>query len=622
MSSHSEFLAAIQAAGMSPKKVEPGKWCRFAGIGKGNGNTSGFAFLFPDGQGGIYGDFASGMRETWQHERVSRMTEEDRVAWQTLIREAQAEAERKQSEAWAEAAVRAKEVWDTLPDAPEGHKYLAKKQVKGYGIRIKENALVMPLSDSEGVITTYQAITEDGDKKLMYGGRMKGCAFAIPGKASPVYVCEGYATAASIHEATGCSVLVAVCASNLGPVVEAFLRKNKDTKVIIAADNDHGGKVNTGVMEAEKVREKHPQVSVCFPPAIEGRKGTDWNDYAVSYGVEAAKRLLSPSRVQGIRVRDLMATAYKPVKWAVPGIIPEGLTVLAGRPKFGKSWLMLALAYDIATGGKVWGFIDTPAPVTAHYFALEDSERRMQDRIAQMEGYIDQYPDNMHIYTHMPRIGEGFIDELDAVVDRSPDTGLIIIDTLAKVRPVGGVKSNANLYSSEYEDLGQLQRWAIGRGIPVVVIHHTRKGGQGTKHGNPFDELSGSSGIQGVADTIIVCHRDHGSNEAKMFVTGREVGEAEYRMVFQKHCMSWEVSPSDDAPVVDTSVMLLEAWFRDRDSLTTVDAAKLWDTSQSTARRRLEEMVRDGTMTQEVGGFPRMSRYKKVHPADSWIDRD
>ena len=618
-----DFLVAIREAGMSPPKtLAPGRWARFAGVGKSNGNTAGFAYLFPDGEGGLFGDFASGIKEAWQSERVRQMPEGDRIAWRRLVEEAQAEAERKQAEAWAEAAIKAQGIVSTLPESSEGHKYLIRKHVKAYGLKEKNNALVMPLCDSSGQITTYQTITETGEKKLMYGGRMKGCAFAIKGKASPVYVCEGYATGATVHEATGCSVLVAVCASNIGPVVDSVLLRHNDTQVIIAADNDHSGQVNTGVVEAEKVKDRHPHVYVMIPPAIPEANGADWNDYAVKHGIDAARRLLSPRRSRSISTKDLMAATYSPLKWAVKGIIPEGLTVLAGKPKFGKSWLMTGLSYDIATGGKVWGFVAAERAAPVHYFALEDSERRMQDRIHQMEGYIVEYPDNMHIYTSMPRIGEGFLDELDAVIDRYPDTGLIIIDTLAKVRPVGNVKSNANMYSSEYEDLGQLQQWAIGRGVPVVVIHHTRKGGQGTKAGNPFDELSGSSGIQGVADTIIVCQRPAKSNEGTMLVTGREVSETEYKMIFRKNTMSWEVSVGDDEPVVDTAEMVLQIWFKDHDHITIKDAAHLWDLNQRTAHRRLDEMVAAGELFREkTPPYNTLLFRERNYSAAAWIDK-
>lgn len=299
-----------------------------------------------------------------------------------------------------------------------------------------------------------------------------------------------------------------------------------------------------------------------------------------------------PSR--SITVAKIMSTAYSPIQWAVPGIIPEGMTVLAGRPKFGKSWLMLGLSYAVSTGSMVWGFSQTKK-ASVHYLALEDSERRIQDRIRQMEGYFDEYPNNLYIYTDFPRIGEGFIEELTAILERDKEAGLIIIDTLQKVRPMtGGKRAGANLYQTEYEDYEKIQKWSIQSGIPVICIHHTRKGDP-SKASNPFDEMSGSTGIQGVADTLIVCDKERGSNEGIMSVTGREVCEEDYPMFFHRDTMTWEIKTPEKS--VDSGPFILSTWFNNNDSITVKEAAELWAINQLTARRKLDKLVEQGEFT-------------------------
>ena len=293
-------------------------------------------------------------------------------------------------------------------------------------------------------------------------------------------------------------------------------------------------------------------------------------------------------KVKSVTIATIMRTQYKKIRWAVPGIIPEGMTVLAGRPKFGKSWLMLGLAYAVATGSKAWGFVDVEK-ASVHYLALEDSERRIQDRIWQMEGYFDEYPENLHIYTDFPRIGDEFAVELTRILDRDPATGLIIIDTLQKVRPVtGGKRGNANLYQVEYEDYEKIQKWSISAGIPVICVHHTRKGDP-SKSGNPFDEVSGSTGIQGVADTLIVCDRAKGSNDGIMYVTGREVCEENYPMYFETGTMTWELKASETE--MDSGPFMLSTWFMDHEFITVKEAAKLWGINQRTAMRKLDALV-------------------------------
>lgn len=311
-------------------------------------------------------------------------------------------------------------------------------------------------------------------------------------------------------------------------------------------------------------------------------------------GEEKKEAEPSDKKITSISIASIMRTQYKTIKWAVPGIIPEGMTVLAGRPKFGKSWLMLGLAYAIATGGKAWNFIDVEKS-GVHYLALEDSERRIQDRIRQMEGYFDEYPENLHIYTRFPRIGNAFADELTRIIERDSTCGLIIIDTLQKVRPLtGGKRGGANLYQLEYEDYEKIQAWSIREGVPVVCVHHTRKGDP-SKSINPFDEVSGSTGIQGVADTLIVVDRGRGANEGTMYVTGREVSEEEYPMIFNKGTMTWSISrPVDD--VVDVEPFILNSWFKTHDAITVQEAAQLLDMNQRTARRRLEILVDEGKL--------------------------
>lgn len=296
---------------------------------------------------------------------------------------------------------------------------------------------------------------------------------------------------------------------------------------------------------------------------------------------------------RSVPISRIMNTEYPELQWAVRGIIPEGLTLLAGSPKFGKSFLMLQLAYDMATGGKAWGYAPTKK-AGVHYLALEDSERRIKDRVRGMEGYIDTFPDNLHIYTDFPKLGEGFIEGLDEIRRKDPTCGLIIVDTLQKIRPVQLKASNA--YQVDYEEMGEIQKWAIRNGIPVILVHHTRKGIVGSLS-NPFDEISGSRGMQGAVDTLIVCEKVRGESTGTMHVTGREVEPNEYEMTFHRGTCTWGIKLKSESEL-DQGPFILSTWFNDHDSITVIEACspEVWDTNQQTTRRKLDHLADEGKL--------------------------
>jgi putative DNA primase/helicase len=585
-----EFREAIESTGLlPPADLVAGKWVRFPGIGKKASNKAGFAFLFEDGLGGIFGDYSQGIKKVWQAHKVKSYLSEDRADFDAMVREQRARADTEQAEEWEEASVKAQRMFTGLGDTPPdpNHPYLKSKGVKSHGLRAFKDKLLMPIMDTRGAVMTYQTIDGDGKKMLMTGGKKKGCAFIIKGDKSKVYVVEGYSTGATVHEATGNMVVVAVDAGNLMPVAEVLIEKGY-RDIVIAADNDADSDTNVGIEKARAVAEVFAEVTYQAPP-----ESGDWNDYATKHGLDRIKALLAPPRTRSITAERLIGEHFQPLKWAVPGIIPEGLTILAGRPKFGKSWLMMGLAYAVATGGLAWNFAATNK-ASVHALFLEDSHRRLQSRMQHMEGYFDTFPDNLHFYVNFPRIGEGFAEELDVILERDPSCGLIIIDTLQKIRPKSGGGAR-HIYQADYEDYEQLQRWSIQNGVPVICIHHTRKGeaGQAT---NPFDEISGSTGLQGVADTLIVVCRDKDEDIGKMYVTGREVSEETYPIEFDYSNMTWTVMPPEGS-TYDPTESELKTWWKDgHEAITVKEATGVWKASQRVARTRLDDLVEAGDL--------------------------
>jgi len=512
-------------------------------------------------------------------------------------RELATRAELLRRESQQTAASIAVAMWEQAEECAE-HPYLAAKGVKPHGCRVLRNMLLVPFYSQDGELTTIQKILHDGTKLLLNGGEISGSCCPITGKEDRIYICEGFATGATISELTGCKVLVACFSNNLLPVAIAARQKWPETKIIIAADNDHGTEGNPGVKSAKAAAEAIG-AEVAIP---ECPPGTDFNDMARERPARATEILTGKCAM--ISVGEIMATEYKPIKWAVEGIIPEGLTLIAGRPKFGKSWLMLGLAYAVATGTKAWGHGNTTKG-TVFYLALEDSPRRIKDRVLAMDGYFNDYPENLHIITDFPRIGSGFAERIVELVQQHPDTGLIIIDTLQKIRPISG-GGKRNLYQAEYEDFEALQKMAITLGIPVIAVHHTRKRSSKGAPANPIDEISGSTGIQGVSDTLIALDRD--GNKGTMHVTGREVDEEEYPMEFIRYNMTWQVSGPQQE--IDVGPMVLSDWLKTHDAITAKEAAEIFGISLATAKRKLKDLVDEGKLTVEVPGHKMPWTYK------------
>jgi len=537
---------------------------------------------------GKYGDWTTG--ETYSLSDINGdggLTAEERSVIAMMAKQEAKERKAQQKK----AAAASLKVWESAIPCPADHPYLVKKQITPHAARFEEStgALLVNLINKNGTHSTLQRIwdREEKGKLLFPGGAKKDCCHVIEGRTDRVFICEGFATGATINEATGCKVLVAIDSGNLLSVAKTA-KGTFDTRIIIAADNDYAKKDNVGLRKATEAAQV---VEIeCVKPT--GITGTDFNDMATEKGLAAVKAYFNESRYKSTSISKIMATNYPKIKWAVKDIIPEGLTILAGRPKFGKSWLMLGLSYAIATGTKAWMFGETTKG-SVYYLALEDSERRLQDRVLSMEGYFDDFPENLHIYTDFPRIGEGFIEEVELLIAGDDNIGVIIVDTLQKIRP----KSNGgkrNLYQAEYEDYEKVQKLAITSGVPIITVHHTRKGSNSkAKPGNPIDEMSGSTGIQGVADTLIVCVRD--GSEGVMHVTGREVNEEDYPMVFNKRNMTWELFKPESAQV-DVGNMMLADWFKNNTTITAQEAAGVFDMNERTARRKLKKLAEEGKL--------------------------
>lgn len=268
---HNEFLHTIKKAGIECLEpiIADGEVHRFASGGKGNKNS--WYILFE--HGGAFGDWKLGISEKWTPGNQN-LTHEQRQAMQDKIRKAKATRDKEIKERQEAVAKQANKDWQKLKDTGNSE-YLKIKQVGAYGIKYGKAAIAIPIRDIDGKLWNYQKIYDAGKqpeymgsrtKDFLKGGKKKAC-FHVMGDLSAsgsIYICEGYATGASIYEATGINTVIAFDAGNLEPVIVSIRSKYPDIQITIAADDDRFKEVNTGRDKAEEASKKHG-CNVIFP---------------------------------------------------------------------------------------------------------------------------------------------------------------------------------------------------------------------------------------------------------------------------------------------------------------------------------------------------------------------
>lgn len=236
-------------------------------------------------------------------------------------------------------------------------------------------------------------------------------------------------------------------------------------------------------------------------------------------------------KLQTMDAQTLMTTPMEPLKFIVDGFIPQGLHILAGSPKIGKSWLSLWICLQVSKGEKIWEFETRKSEVL--YLCLEDSFARIQSRLFEI---TDDAPPTLHFAIMSDAIGSGLENQIEDFIKAHPDTGLIVIDTLQKVRKT--VSSNANPYAADYDDINALKQIADRYKIAIILVHHLRK----TTDADPLNMISGTSGIAGSADTNFVLQKDKRTERtATLVCTGRDIESRELFLEFNKDSFIWEL---------------------------------------------------------------------------------
>jgi hypothetical protein len=237
-------------------------------------------------------------------------------------------------------------------------------------------------------------------------------------------------------------------------------------------------------------------------------------------------------RQSSISAAALKKKKFPDIKWVVPGFLPEGVALLAAKPKIGKSWLALDWLLAVSCGGKMYcGYNGVDAKQgECLYLALEDNERRLQSRIDKL-GL--EWPDHLTLATEWPRSHESGIEALEDWIRSAKNPRLIVVDTLAKFRPPQSSKRPA--YELDYEAITPLKKLADRYGVAILVITHLRKAAAD----EPHDNVSGTLGLTGAADASLIIERR--STGPVLCLRGRDIAEAEYAAKFVKDACRWQI---------------------------------------------------------------------------------
>ena len=273
----------------------------------------------------------------------------------------------------------------------------------------------------------------------------------------------------------------------------------------------------------------------------------------IQYDFEAEQRemwkRMDPNYLKTVSMPELYDTVYASRPPVIDGLLYPGTYILAGAPKLGKSFLMAQLAYHVSSGLPLWGFNVHKGSVL--YLALEDDYGRLQKRLYQMFGV--ETSANLYLGTEARILGMGLTDQLDGFVKEHPDTKLIIVDTLQKIR---GDVSDKYSYSTDYQDIVRLKAFTDRTGVCLMVVHHTRK----QQADDKFDMISGTNGLLGAADGgFLLSKEKRTSNMALLEIAGRDQQDQKLHLIRDQERLLWTLEKAETELWTEPPDPLLEA---------------------------------------------------------------
>ena len=329
---------------------------------------------------------------------------------------------------------------------------------------------------------------------------------------------------------------------------------------------------------------------------VAAKKGGDLsNGFDAGHTREELDALIRGTNVarENPTAKSIKAMKFDPIKYVVPGIIVEGLTLLAAKPKAKKSWLMLHAAIAVARSGFTLGDIKCEEGDVL-YCALEDNLRRLKSRLAKLLGMDVDWPERLTFKTELPRLAAGGIEEIENWIKSANNPRLIAIDTLAMVR--SPKKPNETPYDADYASVEALRKLANQYGVAIVVIHHLRK----ADSDDAFDTISGTLGLTGAVDTLLVLKRDTSGNVV-LHGRGRDVIEFEKALVWNEDSCTWTVTGSASEARMSRDRRAILAVLGDGEA-TPSEIAAMASLKPASVKHIVLRMVRDGLLARTDKG--------------------
>lgn len=247
------------------------------------------------------------------------------------------------------------------------------------------------------------------------------------------------------------------------------------------------------------------------------------------------QRISDPAYLHTVSLTELYETKYESRPPVIDGLLYTGAYLFVGAPKVGKSFFMAQLAYHVSTGQKLWDYDVHQGTVL--YLALEDDYRRLQARMSRMFGVGGAA--NLRFAVYAKQLGAGLDEQLEKFVRDRPDTRLIIIDTLQKIREAGG---EAYSYANDYEIIGRMKQFADKKGVCVLLVHHTRKQLAGDK----FEMISGTNGLLGCADGAFLLQKEKRTDlNATLDIVGRDQPDQRLYLIRDPERLSWQLDHAE-----------------------------------------------------------------------------
>ena len=592
-----------------------------------SGDKSGAYCIFMDGcPAGFVQDWRKGIKENWKYD-LSGLNYEQRKyfgsdEFRKKCEERERIAEEKRRKQRIEASERARILYNTLKPADDTHPYLMRKKIHAYYIAIHQEtgALAVPLRTITGKLMSIQWIEMNGEKRFFPGASMANAFFSIDlftideSYDGFLLLGEGYATMAKVYELTGYPCVAAMSCHRLDEIAHLLRAKFPYSKIIITADNDKATELKTGrnpgILYSQILFKSNSVQGVIAPDFQSPDDGSDWDDYALLYGNEKAARMIldglhetfipasikdmkSQGKLHGINAQELRTKNFPPIKWAVPGFIPSGLSILGGAPKTGKSIMALHIALGVSIGGCVFGCVNVKKGDVL-YLALEDTERRLQERI-DLSNVLSEKDDisRLEFITEIKRQHEGGMEYLDWWLSSHANARLVVIDTLQRFRKQ--LSGRGNVYAEDYEVTTEIKALADKYDVAILVLHHLKKmSAKEELQGDWIYSFSGSAGISGSADALFMLKRERSGTSAKLYRTGRDVEEKEFWFTLDNFGWVYK-GEAEDLTMPTWKAQILE-FLKIHHTITADELGNASGLLKPTAQKNLSRLAKEGVI--------------------------